>query len=314
MILLTGGSGFLGGTLLKALINKNVRCLGRKIPKIISGSSFYQSEINTGTDFTVAVQNTNVLIHCAARVHVMNELSGDPLAEFREVNTLGTLNLAQQAAEAGVRRFIFVSSIKVNGETTTGKPVFKPIDRHCPVDPYGISKSEAEIGLQIIAKDTGMEVVIIRPPLVYGPGVKANFLNLLKLSATKLPLPFGSINNKRSMVYLDNLVDLIITCIDHPNAGNKTFSASDGDDLSLSRLLRLIRKSMNKPAWLLPVPAFVFKLAGKLTGKSDVVDRLVGDLQVDISDSKKHLDWSPPFTVEQGLKATVDDFMVKNNL
>lgn len=308
-ILLTGATGFVGLVLLNKIEDSNLVVLGRKSPENYDGI-FHQYEIDGDADFSTALDGIDAIVHCAARAHIMNDDALDPLNEFRMVNVEGTLNLAKQAAAAGVKRFINISSIKVCGESTSD---YKPfvVDDMAPSDHYGVSKMEAENALRELALETGMEVVIIRPPLVYGPGVKANFLNLLKLSATKLPLPFGSINNKRSMVYLDNLVDLIITCIDHPNAGNKIFLASDGDDLSLSRLLRLIRKSMNKPAWLLPVPASVFKLAGKLMGKSDVVDRLIGDLQVDISDSKKHLNWTPPYTVEQGIKATVDDFMEK---
>jgi UDP-glucose 4-epimerase len=313
-ILLTGATGFVGDRVIKQISSlPEYQIIAPVRSKYQAPDSIKQaivSGIEATTDWSSLFDGVNLVIHCAARVHVMNVLTGDPLADFREVNRFGTLNLAQQAAEAGVKRFIFISSIKVNGETTTDKSVFKPSDKRCPEDPYGISKSEAEIGLQKIAKDTGMEVVIIRPPLVYGPGVKANFLNLLKLSATKLPLPFGSINNKRSMVYIDNLVDLIVTCIDHPHAGNKVFLASDGDDLSLSRLLRLMRKSMNKPAWLISVPALMFELLGKLIGKSAVVDRLIGDLQVDSSDTQTHLDWTPPYSVEQGIQATVDDFLL----
>ena len=301
-IYISGSNGFIGKKLYLLATRKSVFNLHTNYTssgtRLIDLSKY---EI-AGIDFS----KIDCAIHLAGVAHKKKgEYTDD---HYLAVNTQGTLNLANKCAASNIKRFIYISSANIEDQRCNSSQSSPPYDIQTK------SKYEAEIGLQEIAKDTGMEVVIIRPPLVYGPGVKANFLNLLNLSATKLPLPFGSINNKRSMVYLDNLVDLIITCIDHPNAGNKTFSASDGDDLSLSRLLRLIRKSMNKPAWLLPVPAFVFKLAGKLTGKSDVVDRLIGDLQVDINDSKKHLDWSPPFTVEQGIKATVDDFMVKNNL
>ena len=235
MILLTGGTGFLGSSVLKALVNTKVRCLGRQKPSTISDSSFYQSEINACSDFTAAFKDINVIIHCAACVHVMNDSSKDTLEEFREVNTYGTLNLAQQAANAGVKRFIFISSIKVNGESTELGSPFKPDDVFIPIDLYGLSKYEAEIGLRIIAKDTGMEVVIIRPPLVYGPGVKANFASMMKWVNKGVPLPLGGINNnKRSLVSVDNLVDLIVTCIEHPKAVNQTFLVSDDDDVSTS--------------------------------------------------------------------------------
>lgn len=185
-----------------------------------------------------------VVIHSAARVHVMDEQSADPLAEFRKMNVDGTLNLARQAAAAGVRRFIFISSIKVNGEgTVLGKP-YTAMDTPSPQDPYGISKMEAEQGLRQIAQDTGMEVVIIRPVLVYGPGVKANFRSMVNWMNKGVPLPLGSIYNKRSMVALDNLVDLVVTCIDHPAAANQTFLESDGEDLSTTEMLRRIIGSL----------------------------------------------------------------------
>lgn len=315
-VFVTGASGFLGGSLIQTLTSdfgRRFNCSAnyRALVNVHDGVSVFHGgifDINS-----VTLKRVGVLIHCAAYAHVMNDSSADPLTDFREVNTIATFNLAQQAVDAGVKRFIFVSTIKVNGETTSYSSPFQSSSNHSPKDPYGISKSEAELGLQKIARDTEMEVVIIRPPLIYGPGVKANFLNLLKLSATSLPLPFGLINNKRSMVYVENLVDLIVTCVDHPNAANKIFLASDGDDLSLARLLTLMRKSMGKPAWLLPVPMFMFKLAGMLTGKSDIVDRLIGDLQVDSSDAKTNLNWMPPYSVEQGIQATVDDFIANKN-
>lgn len=315
-ILLTGSTGFVGSVIIEQFKSSDSQLcpVVRYIKDDSPQNAIEVGDIDGNTDYSGALSKAAAVIHVAARVHIMSDLSVDPLAEFREVNTLGTLNLARQAADAGVARFVFVSSIKVNGESTSNKLPFQSSDKHSPEDPYGISKSEAEFGLQKIAKETEMEVVIIRPPLVYGPGVKANFLNLLKLSATKLPLPFGLIKNKRSMVYVENLVDLIVTCVDHSNAANKIFLASDGDDLSLARLLTLMRKSMGKPAWLLPVPMFIFKLAGMITGKSDIIDRLIGDLQVDISNTKTHLNWIPTYSVEQGIQATVDDFIANKNM
>jgi UDP-glucose 4-epimerase len=311
-LLLTGSSGFVGRRLFHKLSKQNPLCVGRSRPSFIPSKQFFTYDILSGINVVSLFLDFDVIIHCAARVHVMSDESSDPLSSFREVNTAGTLNLARQAAKAGIRRFIFISSIKVNGESTENSTRFSSRDKLKPEDPYGISKAEAEDGLLEIAKETGMDVVIIRPPLVYGPGVKGNFLNLLKLSKLPTPLPFGLVNNKRSMVYLDNLVDLIFTCIDHPNAANRVFLASDGDDLSLARLLTLIRQAMNKSSLLLPIPVFLFNLVGGLTGKSASVDRLIGDLQVDSSDAKKYLDWSAPYTVEQGIKATVDDFLNKS--
>jgi nucleoside-diphosphate-sugar epimerase len=314
-ILLTGYSGFLGGSVSNRLLRRDnhVSVIIRVPCKVdLSINAILVNSISSSYNWTNVLNSVDVIIHCAARVHIMSNKSIDSLSQFREVNVGGALNFARQAAESGVKRFIFISSIKVNGESTLESSKFSSSDEMSPEDPYGISKAEAEEGLSAIAKETGMEIVIIRPPLVYGPGVKGNFLNLLKLSKLPIPLPFGLINNKRSMIYLDNLVDLIVRCIDHPNAANRVFLASDGDDLSLARLLTLIRQAMNKSSLLLPIPVFLFNLMGRLIGKTAVVDRLIGDLQVDSSDAKKYLDWSAPYTVEQGIKATVDEFLNKS--
>ncbi len=246
-------------------------------------------------------------------VHVMNDSSSNPLEDFREVNTHGTLNLAQQAADAGVKRFIFISSIKVNGESTELGLPFKSDDHFIPTDPYGLSKYEAEVGLRKIAEKTGMEVVIIRPPLVYGPGVKANFAAMMKWVNKGLPLPFGGIkNNKRSLVSVDNLVDLIITCIDHPKAVNQTFLVSDDEDLSTSQLLSNMASALNVPNRLLPIPASWLSLVAKLLGKPAIAQRLCGSLQVDISKTKKLLNWRPPYSTAECMKKTADVFL-KNN-
>jgi UDP-glucose 4-epimerase len=310
MILLTGSSGFVGSSLLNALIDKNVTCLGRTKPSTISDSSFYQSEINSDTDFTVAVKDTNVIIHCAARVHIMDDDSASPLDDFREVNTYGTLNLAQQAADAGVKRFIFISSIKVNGESSELGFPFKPDDDFIPTDHYGLSKYEAEIGLGEIAKKTGMEVVIIRPPLVYGPGVKANFASMMKWMNKGVPLPLGGIKgNKRSLVSVDNLVDLIITCIDHHNAANQTFLVSDDDDVSTTQLLADMATALDASNRLLPIPSYWFTLAAKLVGKPAISQRLCGSLQVDITKTKEMLNWKPPYGSAASMKKTANAFI-----
>jgi UDP-glucose 4-epimerase len=305
-VLITGSTGFVGGALLRKLSNSVL--LGRSSPPNFEGE-YIKRELSSNSDFSGCFQEIGVVIHCAARVHVMNERSTDPLKAFREINVEGTLNLAKQAAEASVRRFIFVSSIKVNGESTQVGSKYTPLGKLNPEDAYGVSKYEAEEQLIKLSKETGMELVIIRPTLVYGAGVKGNFINLLKLSKLMLPLPFGSIHNARSMVYIENLVDLIITCIDHTEASGKKFLASDGNDVSLSQLIHLIRKSMGKPSLLIPVPTILFKIVGTLTGKSSVINRLIGNLQVENGDAKKYLNWNPPYTVEQGIKATVDDFI-----
>ncbi len=311
-IFVTGASGFLGSGLIRALISDpsqrfNCSASYRNVANVEPKISTFEGGIFEIDES--ALEGVDVLIHCAARAHIMRDDSNDPLEEFRLTNTEGTLQLARVAEKAGIKRFIFISSIKVNGESTENGTRFKSGDVSKPEDYYALSKAEAEAGLLEIASVTDLEVVIIRPPLVYGPGVKGNFLNLLKLSRFSIPLPFALISNKRSMVYLDNLIDLIIACVTHSGAKNKIFLASDGDDLSLARLLILVRRAMNKFPLLLPVPVGVFKLLGKITGKAVVVDRLIGNLQIDSCDAKKYLNWVPPYTVEQGIKATVDDFL-----
>lgn len=314
MILLTGGTGFLGSAILNALEQDNVRCLGRHKPSRLSASSYYKSEINEDTDFTLAVKNTNVIIHCAARVHVMNDSSCNPLNDFREINAYGTLKLAQQAADAGVKRFIFISSIKVNGESTELGLPFKPDDNYIPTDPYGLSKYEAEIGLRKIAIKTDMEVVIIRPPLVYGPGVKANFASMIKWINKGLPLPLGGINeNRRSLVSIANLVDLIITCIEHPNAANQTFLVSDDSDVSTTQLLANMATALGVKNRLLPIPSSWFTFSAKLIHKPTISQRLCGSLQVDISKTKELLEWKPPYSSVECMKKTANAFLESLN-
>ncbi|TPE54367.1 SDR family oxidoreductase [Maribrevibacterium harenarium] len=301
-ILLTGATGFVGKALVSALHTKELRLLSRKDPQQTQGI-FCQAEIDRTTDYSAYLHNVDVVIHTAARVHVMDESSCDPLSTFRDVNTAGTANLARQAAEAGVKRFIFLSSIKVNGESTSDRKPFMASDMRRPEDPYGISKSEAEELLLALGKETGMEIVIIRPPLVYGEGVKANFASLMKLVGKGFPLPFRAINqNKRSLVSVYNLVDLIKVCIDHSNAANQVFLVSDDHDLSTAQMVALMAKVQGKANLSLPVPVWCFKLAGKLFKKEAVVDRLVGSLQLDIEHTKKMLDWVPPYTVEHGFQ------------
>jgi UDP-glucose 4-epimerase len=232
----------------------------------------------------------------------MADTVSDPLQEFRRVNVQATLNLARQAAAAGVRRFVFVSSIKVNGESTQPGSAFTADDAPAPLDAYGISKMEAEQGLRQIALQTGMEVVIIRPPLVYGPGVKANFAAMMRWLKRGVPLPLGAIENQRSFVALDNLVDLIVTCLIHPAAANQTFLVSDGEDVSTTELLRRMGQALGCTARLLPVPASWLKLAADMLGKADMAQRLCGSLQVDISKTRQLLGWQPPLSLDSGLK------------
>lgn len=309
-ILLTGASGFIGSKLLEDLSTDKILSLGRDRPEGLPSEKFFKLEIDNNTDYSVALSGVGVVVHLAARVHVMNDAVSNPLEEYREVNTRGTINLARQAASAGVKRFIFVSSIKVNGEGTSQDKPFTSADLHAPEDDYGLSKSEAERQLFEIVKETGMEVVIIRPTLVYGPGVKANFAALMNLVSKGVPLPFGCIkNNKRSLVSVDNLVDLIITCIDHPNAANQVFLVSDDHDVSTREMVLHMAQALGKPTWQLPVPIWCYNLAGKALNKSDVVDRLTGSLQVDISHTKETLGWVPPQSLQEGFKQTAEAFL-----
>ncbi|TMP13898.1 SDR family oxidoreductase [Pseudoalteromonas sp. S2893] len=303
MIALTGYTGFVGSVMLRRLEPDNVLLLGRKAPSSYPHFNFFDLSDTQNLDLKSCLRPVNVLIHSAARVHVMNDNAVDPLSEFRAINTIGTLKLAEQAAKAGVKRFIFLSSIKVNGEGATGKLPFKITDKHAPEDPYGISKSEAEQQLLELGRQTGMEIVIIRPPLVYGEGVKANFASLMKLVDKGFPLPFRLISkNKRSLVSVYNLVDLINVCVGHPDAANQVFLASDDRDLSTAEMVELMAEVQGKPNLAIPVPVWCFKFVGKLLGKQAVIDRLTGSLQLDITHTKKTLNWTPPYSVEDGFK------------
>lgn len=258
------------------------------------------------TDWSEALHGVDAVVHCAARVHVMQEDAIDPLQAYREVNVKGTLNLACQAAQAGVSRFVFVSSIKVNGEATQPGQTFSADDLPSPLDPYGASKLEAEIGLREIEAQTGVEVVIVRPPLVYGPGVKANFAAMMRWVAWGIPLPLGAIHNARSMVALDNLVDLLVTCIKHPAAAGKTFLVSDGEDVSTTQLLHRTAWAMGERALLLPVPAYWLEMVAALLGKRAIAQRLLGSLQVNMDKTRSILGWAPPMTLDQGLKKAIE--------
>ncbi|MBH2020103.1 MAG: SDR family oxidoreductase [Burkholderiales bacterium] len=310
-ILITGANGFVG----RAVCIKAAACgfavygmtrspcdLPSAIENLVAGN------IDEGTDWQDALMGCQVIVHAAARVHVMADTIENPLTEFRRVNVQGTLNLARQAAAAGVRRFAFISSVKVNGEATQPGRPFTADDAPAPLDAYGISKMEAEQGLREIAAQTGMEVVIIRPPLVYGPGVRANFAAMMRWLQRGVPLPLGAIHNRRSLVALDNLVDLILTCVTHPAAANQTFLVSDGEDVSTTELLRRMGQAMNRPARLIPVPARLLKGAAALLGKQDMAQRLCGSLQVDIRKTRQLLGWSPPLTLDQGLKKAAEGF------
>lgn len=312
-LLLTGSTGFLGTALARWLVDDDrYQLVAASRSGVTNPDSNFQpvivSDYGAATDWTQALSGVDVVIHTAARVHVMADSTKDPLYEFRKVNLEGTLNLGRQAANARVKRFIFISSIKVNGESTAlGKP-FSADDLPEPADPYSISKWETEVGLHQLAKETGIEIVIIRPPLVYGPGVKANFLSMMRWVNKGVPLPLGAIHNKRSLVALDNLVDLIITCVEHPAAANQTFLAGDDEDLSTTELLQRMGKALGKPARLIPFPSGLLSLAAFLLGKRDVAQRLCGSLQVDISKTRELLGWNPPVSVDECLRKTAEDF------
>ncbi|WP_338525655.1 SDR family oxidoreductase [Pseudomonas batumici] len=312
-VLVTGSSGFVGSRLLKVLANKKsieVLAAARResFDHPVSVRVLKECELSPSMDWAPHLSGVDVIVHAAARVHVMNDEAPDPLAAFRAVNVQGTMKLAEQAASAGVRRFVFLSSIKVNGEGTTKGSAYSADSLPAPSDPYGISKMEAEQALRALAERTGMEVVIIRPVLVYGPGVKANFLKMMQWLDKGVPLPFGAIRNSRSLVALDNLVDLVVTCMEHPAAANQTFMVSDGDDLSTSELLRRLAHALGKPARLLPVPGWILKAAASLIGKNDLSRRLCGSLQVDISKTRDVLGWTPPISVDTALKDTALHF------
>ncbi|MCX4219521.1 MULTISPECIES: SDR family oxidoreductase [Pseudomonas] len=313
-LLVTGGSGFLGGALLRTLVPLNryvLRTASRRQAADLPSSvqTFPIEGLTPQQDWRQALSGVDIVVHAAARVHVMEESSRNPLAEFRLVNVDGTMNLAQQAAQAGVRRFIYISSVKVNGENTAPGVAFTANDPASPADPYGLSKHEAEQALAEFVASTEMELVIIRPVLVYGPGVKANFLTMIRWLERGVPLPFGAVDNKRSLVSLDNLIDLIVTCFDHPGAANQTFLASDGADVSTTELLRKISHALNKPARLISFPVVLMRFGAKLVGKDALAQRLFGSLQVDISKNRQLLGWVPPFSLDHGIRTTVQSYL-----
>jgi len=309
-VLLTGASGFVGRAVLDAAKQRGIDV--RPVFRSLDSAKRHPGAVlvpglDGEVDWSQALQGVDVVIHSAARAHVMDEEALDPLTEFRRVNVQGTSNIARQAAAAAVRRFVFISSIKVNGEKTLlGRP-FTAEDAPAPEDDYGLSKAEAETELRRIAKETRMEVTIIRPPLIYGPGVKGNFSSLMNWVRQGLPLPLGAlIHNRRSLVGLDNLVDLILVCVEHPKAANQTFLISDGEDISTTELLRKISKALSRPARLLWVPAGLLALMASLLGKRVISQRLLGSLQVDIHKTGELLDWKPLVSMDEGLRKAVE--------
>lgn len=314
LVLVTGANGFLGKALLaRCALDPTLRLRGsfrsNASDVLVGVERLLVGELAADTNWSDALEGVSVVVHTAARVHVMHDSAVDPLCEFRRVNVAGTLSLARQSAAAGVRRFVFISSIKVNGEhTVPGRP-FSPGDVVEPVEPYGLSKYEAEEGLRQLALDTGMEVVIIRPVLVYGPGVKANFLSMMRWLHQGFPLPLGAIDNRRSLVALDNLTDLIVNCLHHPAAANQVFLVSDDEDVSTAALLRRAAAAMGTRAKLLSVPPSVLRTTMRLLGKSDVALRLCASLQVDIGKTRRLLGWAPPVSLDEGLHQTANWFL-----
>jgi nucleoside-diphosphate-sugar epimerase len=305
-VLVTGATGFVGTTLINRMVNERrfevrgaLRQAGRELPagveRVVVG------DLKPELDWRQAVAGSDVTIHLSARVHVMRETLADPLSDFRRVNVDSTLNLARQAAAAGVARFIFLSTVKVNGE----RGAYTETDLPAPEDAYALSTHEAELGLRQIAAETRMEVVIIRSPMVYGPGVKANFQRLIGAVVRGIPLPLGAVHNRRSLVAVDNLVDFIVACVEHRAAANETFLVSDGEDLSTTDLIRRLARVLDRPARIIPVPVFVLKAGASLLGRGDVAQRLLGSLQVDMSKARRVLGWVPPISVDEGLRRAV---------
>jgi nucleoside-diphosphate-sugar epimerase len=316
-VLVTGASGFIGKRLCQVLLDHDymVRAALRRPPQqmgLAAVEHVIVGDIGSDSCWDESLQDVDYVVHLAARVHVMKESVRDPLAQFREVNTAATARLARQAAEQGVRRFVYLSSIKVNGEATAGRPFFAD-DKPDPQDPYGVSKAEAELQLRSISEQSNMEVTIVRPPLVYGSGVGGNFLRLMRLLERHVPLPLASIRNSRSMVTLNNLTNLLIRCLEHPGAADEIFLASDGEDWSTPALLRCIAEHLGVSGRLFPFPPALLRLAGRLSGQPGVVNRLCDSLEVDINKTRELLDWVPLQSPDEAVRQAVEWYL-KNKL
>jgi nucleoside-diphosphate-sugar epimerase len=307
VVAVIGASGFVGQRVVEDLAR-----LGHVVLGVVRGPSPPPAravgDIGSQTDWVRALEGVEVVVHCAARAHVMHERATDPLPRYRAVNVEGTRRLAEEAARHGVRRLVYLSSVKAAGERSApGRPL-KVSDPAAPEDAYGISKREAELALLEVGAATGLETVVIRSPLVYGPGVKGNFLRLMGAIARGWPLPLGAFDNRRSMVSLANLTDFISLCVESPSADGRIFFVSDGEDLSTTSLARRMGVALDRPARLLHVPGAVLSMLGQVTGKAAEIERLVGSLQVDLADSRELLGWSPPQSVDQGLREAADWF------
>jgi nucleoside-diphosphate-sugar epimerase len=307
-ILITGANGFVGHALCAEVLRRGMSVKGavRFSGDLPAGvEPMVVGPIDGETDWAEALRGVDVVIHLAARVHVMKDTAADPLAEFLRVNLHGTEQLARQAAQAGVKRLVYVSSIKVNGERTSEERLFAETDEPNPQDPYGISKWQAEQALQRIAHETGLEVVIVRPPLVYGPGVKGNFIKLLATVDKGIPLPLAGANKPRSMIYVGNLIDALIACATHPGAVNQVYLVSDTQDVSVAELSKTISLGLGRPNRWFYFPLSWLRTLGKILGKSAQVDRLVTPLCIDPGKIQRELGWLPPFTLQEGIRATV---------
>jgi nucleoside-diphosphate-sugar epimerase len=312
-VLITGASGFIGGALTVQLarharfaVRAAIRRTDWRPPAGVEATIV--GDLTSGSDWRSALAGVRCVVHAAARVHVMEDHAQNALAEYRRVNVEGTLSLARQAADAGVQRFIFLSSIKVNGESTAPANPFRASDPALPLDDYGVSKLEAEAALAVVCAATGIELVVIRPPLVYGPGVGANFQRLMRWVNKGVPLPFAAVENRRSLVGIDNLVDLIRACIRHPAAAGQVLLASDDEDVSTPELIRKLAAAMSVRARLIAVPPVMLRIAAGLTGRSAAMSRLCDSLQVDISATRNTLAWTPPLSLDEGLARAAAGF------
>jgi UDP-4-keto-D-QuiNAc 4-reductase len=310
-VLVTGGTGFVGHALLRHLVvqgGMQVRALVRRPPAqpvpdcdYVLGPNLGEAPLPAGL-----ADACDAVVHTAARVHVMREAAAEPLVLYRQANVQGTRELAEAAARAGVRRFVFLSTVKVYGEHNPPGHPWREEDPTPATDAYALSKREAEAALEAACKPGGMSYTFVRPPLVYGPGVRANFLALADAVARGVPLPLGAVNNRRSLVALGNLVDLITVCLSHPAAANQVFNVADAEPLSTRELARGLARASGRPARLLPVPVWALKAVLHATGRAETADRLLGDLEIDTSKARRLLDWQPPVSVEEGLKAAAE--------